>query len=77
MQNAVHVILSAVLVGGFVLADLVPQMRVPDREPPAVWFAASVYAFALAVDAAVGLGVKMNAESALFSLLEPLLRLWK
>lgn len=76
MLNAVHVCISVFLVGGFVLADLVPQLREKDREISAVWFAAVVYFVALAVDAAVGLGVKMNAESALFSLFAPLLRLW-
>jgi|GEM_PF-2424222 hypothetical protein len=61
------------MVAIFVAVDLVPQLRDKDREKPAVWFAACVYALALAIDLMLGFGVQFDLEKAVFQVLQPLL----
>lgn len=76
MGNAVHLLLSALVVGGAAFVDLFQQSRAKKRENAAVWFAAAAYALSFAVDVLVGSGVKLNAEQAVFALLEPLFRMF-
>lgn len=76
MQNTSHILISLILFVGFVLADLLPQLRdKKNRETPAVWFAACVYVCALALELMAGFGVKMNAEQAVINAFMPLIRL--
>jgi hypothetical protein len=74
MKNADHIVISILLIAGFVALDLVPQIRSRDREKPAVWFAACVYALALSIDLLLGFGVQFNWEKAALGVLRPMFR---
>lgn len=72
MKNINHVLISLLMMAIFVAADLVPQLRNRDREKPAVWFAACVYALALAIDLMLGFGVQFDLEEAVLQAFQPL-----
>ncbi len=67
-----HIVLSALLIGFFVVTDLLPLMRDKNNEKKAVWFSIPAYAVALLINILVGLGVQMQMDPPVAAFLDSL-----
>lgn len=65
-----HIIYSAIMIGFFVLTDLLPHMKDPNNDKKLKWFAIPAYAAALVINVLVGLGVPMASDPAVMSFLD-------
>lgn len=64
-----HILLSVLLIGFFVVTDLIPMFRDENREKKAAWFAVPVYTAALVINVLIGLGVQMEMDPAVAAFL--------